>query len=214
MKRIKLFGTPARLSLFGEPSRIQLFSSLTHRTPNTTGEGSDNRGNTESDFECTDCGHTWEVPGDYVIAPRCPMCGGTRTHRTNDRKWSDDPTSSPEEVGEAMFSEIQGELWGRYGSPVDLEDVLPGLSLPVRSVTLIRRAHGLVPPPGGCQGTDYLQDSGILQDLRYEHSGKTMPTDKFVQIIRTRYNDAPSNILDLLAGSGVIVVSGPRVAIQ
>lgn len=203
MNRLKLFGKPQRISLF----RQSLFSSLTRRTPNTTGEGADNVGN-ESEFKCPDCGNQFTEHGDVADAPRCPVCGSGRVRRVSEVTWRENEAtfSGTAELGESLFSNIEFTLCRKYPGQDSFEDSLNRLSgLPVKSITLIRRAH--VPAELSC-------DCDESYDRLQRYSGETLRMPEFVRVLDTEYPGAPDNILDLLTGKGIITISGTRVLVR
>ena len=102
----------------------------------------------------------------------------------------------------------------------DLIQSLEGGSIPPKGIILIKKAHGLIPHATDegimcCNDPEsYLTDSGISNDLKIEHGGKTLSLDQFLSLIRSRYNDAPENLLDLLCKKGIVTISGSQVAIR
>lgn len=89
------------------------------------------------------------------------------------------------------------------------EDIISNLSssMSPKGIMIVKRAHGLVSPSGPsefCEGEDWLRDSGILQDLPIEFGNRTLSDSEFTRMLSTRYDDAPSDILDKLESRGVI----------
>lgn len=99
----------------------------------------------------------------------------------------------------------------------DKEGVISSLSrsMSPKGIMIIRRAHGLVGPDDTpdfdsdcescCSGhEDWLKDSGILRDLPIEFGNRTLSDTEFSRMLSNRYDDAPSDILNLLENRGVI----------
>lgn len=98
----------------------------------------------------------------------------------------------------------------------ELMDHLEG-HLPEKGMMIIKKIHGICPVPEPEvheDSHDYLHDSGIVGDLKLEHGGTQMPIRDFMNLIDTRYNDAPENIVDLLCKKGAIKISGANVDIN
>ena len=96
---------------------------------------------------------------------------------------------------------------------VSKEEVISGLGdrgLSPKCIMLIKKAHNI---PVEEDENNWISDSGISQDLSSEFGGSEKPLPEFKKIINTRYNDAPSDILDILKNRGIIQVDGEVVKI-
>lgn len=61
---------------------------------------------------------------------------------------------------------------------------------------------------------DYINDSGIENDLSAEYGGTSMKLKDFMNLLSTEYPDAPDHILDLLVNDKVIKITGSQVEIR
>ena len=101
------------------------------------------------------------------------------------------------------------------GSQEDLIQSLEGGSIPPKGIILIKKAHGILPHQSDIvPETDYIKDSGIGHDLKLEHGGETIGLSDFLGMLKTRYNDAPDDLLDQLVKKGIVGISGSQVAIK
>ena len=116
-----------RISLFSKPEkkeRMSLFSALTHRQPNTDGEGTDNGTTPESTFKCTDCGHTWNLQCDTTSGTRCPNCGGNRVVKVTQ---SDSDTTGEflsRVAGQTLGLDEATKVFSECGAPGTLQDLI------------------------------------------------------------------------------------------
>lgn len=103
-----------------------------------------------------------------------------------------------------------------------VEELIHGLedrgTVSPKGIILVKKAHGLVPREQAVvtpfsETSDYLHDSGLLSDLKFEYSGKTLPLKEFMSILETQYNDAPDDLLDELVNSGAVKIMGSKVEI-
>lgn len=90
-----------------------------------------------------------------------------------------------------------------------------------KGIILIKKAHGILPTLpheeecccGLKDASDWLEDSGILGDLKLEFGGLTQPSSDFSSMLNRRYPDAPPNILDILKSCGVIRIGDGNISI-
>ncbi len=253
-----------RISLFSgtkKTERISLFSALTHRQPNTTGEGTDNGTVAETVFKCTDCGHEFALKCDTVSGTRCPNCGGNRVVKVSANSDSDKTGEFLGQVaGQTLTLDEATKAFSECGATGTLQDLIDSgyatmtensevsfsdtaeseysifsdlvisvakeLELPVltgcqedqigsisslspKGILLIKRAHRLVPHP---------LDAGIAEGIpseelkRLGQDGNVMTFQEFQDYLRSKYNDAPENLTDLLCNKGIVKISGSRIA--
>lgn len=80
-----------------------------------------------------------------------------------------------------------------------------------KSIAIIKKVHG-IGMDANCK-ENWLRDSGIEGDLKFEYGNSTMPESKFKALIEKRYPDAPENLIDILASRGIIRKSGENFEI-
>ena len=99
------------------------------------------------------------------------------------------------------------------------EEIIEGLArrsdLEPKSIVLIKKAHSipLIKESGFSDTLEWINDSGIKNDLHLEFGGSQMELDKFKEILSERYDDAPEDIIDKLNEDNVIKVYGDKVEI-
>ena len=81
---------------------------------------------------------------------------------------------------------------------------------PTRAIVLLKKAHQI---PADKDNERYISDSGISHDLPLEFGGRQMGKPEFTRIIRERYEDAPTDIMEVLKNKGIIKVDGDNVEI-
>ena len=79
-----------------------------------------------------------------------------------------------------------------------------------KTIILLKKAHNI---PADKDSESYLKDSGITSDLPLEFGGRRMGRPEFDSIIKERYEDAPTDIMDILKNKGIIRVDGENVEI-
>ncbi len=79
-----------------------------------------------------------------------------------------------------------------------------------KTIILLKKAHQI---PVDKDSDGYITDSGISHDLPLEFGGRIMPKPEFEKIIQERYEDAPTDIMDLLKNKGIVKVDGENVEI-
>lgn len=84
-----------------------------------------------------------------------------------------------------------------------------------KSIVLIKKAHSLpiMRESGFSDTVEWINDSGIKNDLHLEFGGSQMDLDKFKEILSERYDDAPEDIIDKLNENNIIKVFGDKVEI-
>lgn len=99
------------------------------------------------------------------------------------------------------------------------ENIIEGLRdrVPEKQILILRKAHNLPMNPRvfseGCDD-QWVKDSGIINDLGLEYDGKEFGIEEFVSMLRSQYDDAPANIIDILVKEGVIEVNGNKVIVH
>lgn len=79
------------------------------------------------------------------------------------------------------------------------------------AIMILKQAHGI--PVEEDQNT-WIKDSGIEKDIDFEFKeDDSKPLPEFKRFLEERYNDAPSDILDILKNKGIIRVDGEVVKI-
>ena len=81
---------------------------------------------------------------------------------------------------------------------------------PPKVIMLLRKAHGL---SADDFNERYLNDSGISHDLPIEFGGRRMGKPEFERIMHERYEDAPTDIMEILKNKGIVKVDGDNVEI-
>lgn len=81
---------------------------------------------------------------------------------------------------------------------------------PAKVIMLLRKAHNI--PVEGIN-EKYLKDSGISHDLPIEFGGRRMGRPEFERIMHERYEDAPTDIMEILKEKGIVKVDGDNVEI-
>ena len=79
-----------------------------------------------------------------------------------------------------------------------------------KTIILLKKAHNI---PADRDSESYLKDSGIAHDLPFEFGGRRIGRPEFDSIIKERYEDAPTDIMDILKNKGIIRVDGENVEI-
>ena len=94
-------------------------------------------------------------------------------------------------------------------------------SLGPKGIMLIKKAHSLpleemkeVEFSSTEEVEDWIEDSGIIGDLKIEFGNSAMGIKEFIKILEERYDDAPDNIIDILIDRGVIKIQGNQVDIM
>lgn len=104
------------------------------------------------------------------------------------------------------------------------EDVIEKLeeshALPEKGILVLKKAHDLPIESHYSKGCEeevkenWLEDSGILPDLALEYANDSFGVKQFMDILNSRYPDAPENIIDLLIEAGAIRMDGSQVTIN
>ena len=81
---------------------------------------------------------------------------------------------------------------------------------PPKVIMLLRKAHGL---SADDFNERYIKDSGISHDLPIEFGGRRMGRPEFERIMHERYEDAPTDIMEILKNKGIVKVDGDNVEI-
>lgn len=81
---------------------------------------------------------------------------------------------------------------------------------PPKSIILLKKAHQI---PADKDNERYLHDSGLAKDLPLEFGGKPMSRPEFMKIIHERYEDAPTDIMEVLKNKGIVKIDGDNVEI-
>ena len=81
---------------------------------------------------------------------------------------------------------------------------------PPKAIVLLKKAHQI---PADHENERYISDSGISHDLPLEFGGRQMGKPEFTKIIHERYEDAPTDIMEVLKNKGIIKVDGDNVEI-
>lgn len=105
------------------------------------------------------------------------------------------------ELDPVIMSEPKEAVIGRLGESGNF---------PPKAIMLLKKAHGV---PFEEDRDRYLEDSGIRHDLPFEFGGRKMPRPEFSKIINERYEDAPTDIMEVLKNRGIIKVDGDNVEI-
>lgn len=93
------------------------------------------------------------------------------------------------------------------------EDIIESLenkgSLSPRGIVLIKKAHS-IPLVREASFSDNVMeewaiDSGILNDIRLEFGGRNMSVSEFQEVLNSRYDDAPCEILPYLIEKGIVI---------
>lgn len=117
-----------------------------------------------------------------------------------------------------IFSAVKISITKEFDlDPVmDHESVMETLGgrLPEEGMMILKRIHGHANPKVVNFSENFLVDSGISNDIKAEYGGQVLALKEFLEILDTRYPDAPDNIIDLLSSDGVIEVSGGQVKIS
>lgn len=94
------------------------------------------------------------------------------------------------------------------------EDIIDSLEeggkFPPKAIILLKKAHQI---PADKDNDRYLNDSGLVRDLPLEFGGKPMPKPDFMKIIHERYEDAPTDIMEVLKNKGIVKIDGDNVEI-
>lgn len=92
--------------------------------------------------------------------------------------------------------------------------------LPPKGIILIKKAHSLPIIEKESEFSikneeleSWIEDSGIIGDLKLEFGGSKMSVKEFTDLLNERYNDAPDNLIDNLIEKGVIKIQGNQVDI-
>ena len=79
-----------------------------------------------------------------------------------------------------------------------------------KTIILLKKAHNI---PAESDNESYLKDSGITSDLPIEFGGRRMGKPEFERIMHERYEDAPTDIMEILKNKGIVRVDGDNVEI-
>lgn len=79
-----------------------------------------------------------------------------------------------------------------------------------KTIILLKKAHNI---PADGDSESYLKDSGIAHDLPFEFGGRKMEMPEFENILKERYEDAPTDIMDILKNKGILKIDGENVEI-
>lgn len=82
----------------------------------------------------------------------------------------------------------------------DRAGYINSLDLTPKCIAILKKANGI--NEGDHEG--WLEDSGILGDLKAEFGGSKMSAPEFETMIEERYPDAPEDIMEKLKGYGII----------
>jgi DNA-directed RNA polymerase subunit RPC12/RpoP len=100
----------------------------------------------------------------------------------------------------------------------DKESTIESLSgrLPGKSIMILKKAHMINPEPEvvNFSNKDFINDSGIANDLSAEYGGTSMKLKDFMNMLSEEYPDAPDDIIDLLTDDKVIKINGSNVMIN
>lgn len=83
-------------------------------------------------------------------------------------------------------------------------------NFPPKAIVLLKKAHQI---PADDDKERYLHDSGISHDLPLEFGGRPMGKPEFEKIIHERYEDAPTDIMEILKNKGIVKIDGDNVEI-
>jgi len=121
--------------------------------------------------------------------------------------------SGDSEVSFSDSADSEYRLFGKLVISVTKELELPEVSLDqredlIRSLTsvsprgklLLMRAHRVIPHP---------TDKGIVTGIPGSE-GEPMTLQEFTDYLRSKYNDAPENLQEILSKSGIVEISGSR----
>ena len=110
--------------------------------------------------------------------------------------------------GETKTLELDPEVMNQPKNLV-IDKLEGGGKFSSKAIMLLKKAHGI--PDDSSE--NYIKDSGIANDLPIEFGGKEINKPEFERIINERYEDAPTDIMDILKNKGVIKVDGEKVEI-
>lgn len=79
-----------------------------------------------------------------------------------------------------------------------------------KTIILLKKAHNI---PADSDSESYLKDSGIAHDLPFEFGGRSMDKPEFETLMKERYEDAPTDIMDILKNKGILKIDGEKVEI-
>ena len=79
-----------------------------------------------------------------------------------------------------------------------------------KTIILLKKAHNI---PAEGDSESYLKDSGIAHDLPFEFGGRSMGKSEFETLMKERYEDAPTDIMDILKNKGILKIDGEKVEI-
>ena len=85
-----------------------------------------------------------------------------------------------------------------------------GGNFPPKAIVLLKKAHQI---PAEDDNERYLHDSGISHDLPLEFGGRALRKPDFEKIIHERYEDAPTDIMEVLKNKGIVKIDGDNVEI-
>ena len=77
-------------------------------------------------------------------------------------------------------------------------------SLPAKTVVLMKKAHSLPKDSIFSETSDWVKDSGLVEDLEEEFGGKDFTPNEIKNILEERFEDAPENTIEYLKESGVL----------
>lgn len=75
-----------------------------------------------------------------------------------------------------------------------------------KSIAIIKKIHGVEEDSNSKE--NWLRDSGIGNDLKYEFGGESKSPEDFKSILEDRYPDAPQDLTELLISKGIIRRTG------
>ena len=94
-------------------------------------------------------------------------------------------------------------------------DAVKSLPISEKGIMVLKKAHNLPEEmEGEREKEDWIEDSGIDNDLREEFGGDTMSLEEFINLMHKRYPDAPKNIYESLEKKGAISLDGTKVNIN
>jgi len=209
VERRKLFSTPAP-----ETNKIKLFSDTAEEEAfQRTFSATDN------EFELK----LKEYSGQTLSAADfASIFGGDKV---DERYFSTDSESGDVKVSDTAF--LESRLFSKITISVTKtleldpavmnepkEDVISRLEdsgkFSPKTIILLKKAHNI---PAEGDSESYLKDSGIAHDLSFEFGGRSMDKPEFETLMKERYEDAPTDIMDILKNKGILKIDGEKVEI-
>ena len=113
---------------------------------------------------------------------------------------------------EKMFSSLKITVIKELNlDPMPCPDFCPTIenmgmekSLPTKTIVLLKKAHGIPKESIFSDTENWINDSGLIQDLGDEFGDKEFTRKELENILEERYDDAPEEITDYLISSGII----------